>query len=175
MAWDFYVKHYTDTTQQAKDFKLVYNTPTGGQYTGLDPPANSEVKGILYPRSATLGGCTAHNALVTIYPDRDDFQYLADLTGDASWSPTNMRNYFKKMEDCGYLQLDLAGHGYSGWFGDNVAPLTLALEDLQLTSQLLGAAFALGNHTGSALVGGVSDLATLLLGDANADSDSRDS
>jgi choline dehydrogenase len=175
MAWDFFVRHYSDDVQQEKDFKLVYNTPSGGQYTGLTPPPGSSIKGILYPRSATLGGCTAHNALVTIYPDRDDFQYLADLTGDDSWSPSNMRNYFKKMENNGYLQFDLAGHGYNGWFGDSVAPLDLALEDLQLTSQLLGAAFALGNHTGSAIVGGVADLATLLLGDANADSDLRDS
>jgi choline dehydrogenase len=169
MAWDFFVRHYSDDTQQKKDFKLVYNTPGGGQYTGLSPPAGSTIKGILYPRAATLGGCTAHNALVTIYPDRSDFQAIADLTGDASWLPDNMRKYFIKMESNGYLSLDITGHGYSGWFGDAEAPLNLALTDLQLTSQLLGASFALGNLTGV-----VANLATLAAGDANADSTARD-
>jgi choline dehydrogenase len=169
MAWDFYVRHFADDAQQAKDFKLVYNTPGGGQYYGLNPPPGSTIKGILYPRAATLGGCTAHNALVTVYPDQDDFQYLADLTGDQSWLPANMRKYFIKMENIGYTSLDLLGHGHSGWFGDAVAPLDLAL-DLQLTSNVLGAAFALGNYTGSLL-----DLATFLAGDLNANTALRDS
>jgi choline dehydrogenase len=169
MAWDFYVRHYADDAQQKKDFKLVYNTPGGGSYTGLNPPPGSTIKGILYPRAATLGGCTAHNALVTIYPDRSDFQYIADLTGDASWEPDNMRGYFKKMEANGYLSLDVAGHGYTGWFGDAQAPLNLAIGDSQVTQQLLGAAFAIGNYTGSLI-----DLATLAAGDANADSTLRD-
>ncbi|KAF2673653.1 GMC oxidoreductase [Microthyrium microscopicum] len=170
MAWDFFVRHYANDTQQKKDYKLTYNTPNGGEYTGLNPPPGSTIKGILYPRSATLGGCTAHNALVTIYPDRDDFQYLADLTGDQSWLPDNMRKYFIRMESIGYVSLDVTGHGYDGWFGDALAPIDLALEDLQLTSQLLGASFALGNYTGT-----VVNLATLLAGDANADGDLRDS
>jgi len=172
MAWDFFVRHYSDDAQQEKDYKLTYDTPGGGEYTGLDPPPGSTIKGILYPRAATLGGCTAHNALVTIYPDRDDFQYIANLTGDASWSPDNMRKYFIRMEDNGYLSsvTDLPGHGYDGWFGDSVAPIDLVLEDLQLASQLLGASFALGNETGTII-----NLATLLAGDANADSDKRDS
>jgi choline dehydrogenase len=172
MAWDFFVRHYADDEQQKKDFKLTYTCPGGQEYVGLDPPAGCEIKGILYPRAGTLGGCTAHNALVTIYPDRSDFEYMVQLTGDDSWSPDNMRKYFIRMEDVGYLQsaTDLLGHGLNGWFGDTVAPLELALEDLQLTSQLLGASLALGNYTGTAI-----NLATLFTADANADSDLRDS
>ena len=97
---------------------------------------------------------------------------MVELTGDESWSPDNMRRYFIRMEDVGYLQsaTDLFGHGQNGWLGTAVTPLELALQDPQLTSQLLGASFALGNYTGT-----VQNLATLAIGDANANSDLRDS
>ena len=171
MAWDFFVRHYQDEEQQRRDFKLTYTTPEGREYTGLNPPPGSEIKGVLYPRAATLGGCTAHNALITVYPHRIDYEYMQQLTGDEAWGPDNIRRLFVRMEALGYLQgaIDITGHGLDGWFGTAVAPLTLALEDLQLTSQLVGASFALGNFTGTAL-----NLATLLTGDANADSDLRD-
>jgi len=171
MAWDFFVRHYQDDQQERRDYKLTYTTPDGREYTGLNPPPGSEIKGVLYPRSATLGGCTAHNALITVYPHRVDYEYMQALTGDEAWGPDNIRRLFVRMEALGYLQgaIDLTGHGLDGWLGTAVAPLNLALEDLQLTSQLLGASFALGNFTGTAL-----NLATLLTGDANADSDLRD-
>ncbi len=53
MKWDFFVKHYSDEARAAKDSKRV-------------------AKGILYPRAGTLGGCTAHNAMVTVYPHESD-------------------------------------------------------------------------------------------------------
>lgn len=70
MAWDFFVKHYADEKRQARDFKTSYQTPDGSIYTGLNPPEGSEMKGTLYPRTGTLGGCTAHNALIAVYPHR---------------------------------------------------------------------------------------------------------
>lgn len=168
IAWDFFVRHYADDTRQRRDYKLTYDTPNG-QYTGLNPPPGSTIKGVLYPRSATLGGCTAHNALVTVYPHRKDFQNIADLTGDASWSPDNMRKYFVRMEDKNYLSLQPAGHGYDGWFSTQVAPIDLALRDPQLLSLLTGAGFALGNYSNTII-----NIATLLAGDANADTAARD-
>src|ERR687898_2554389 len=45
MKWDFFVRHYADEERQKKDYKY---TP--------------ERNGVLYPRAAALGGCTAHNA-----------------------------------------------------------------------------------------------------------------
>ncbi|KFZ05609.1 hypothetical protein V501_08193 [Pseudogymnoascus sp. VKM F-4519 (FW-2642)] len=171
MAWDFFVRHYEDDTRQAKDFKVTYTTPDGKEYTGLEPPAGSAIKGVLYPRSATLGGCTAHNAMVAIYPHQDDFQYLASLTGDGSWTPSNMRKYFTKLENAAYLQGLLSpSHGHSGWLGVDLAPVTLALQDLKLLSMIQGAITALGGLTESIL-----NLATFLAGDANADSPLRDS
>ncbi|KAF2123137.1 hypothetical protein BDV96DRAFT_510871 [Lophiotrema nucula] len=170
MAWNFFAHHYADDERQALDFKTTYDTPDSGEYTGLSPPEGSTLKGTLYPRTGTLGGCTAHNALIAIYPHRSDFEYIASLTGDASWSPDNMRKYFVKLEKNGYLLPGIAGHGYDGWLSTETAPLSIVLEDPQLLSMLSGGAFALGNETNA-----VVNLGTLIAGDANADTAERDS
>lgn len=165
------MRHYEDDERQKLDYKLTYNTPDGGEYTGLDPPEGSDIKGVLYPRAATLGGCTAHNALVSIYPDQNDFQYVASLTGDASWTPKNMRKYFVKMEKNEYLQSLLSsGHGYNGWLSIDTTPVTLALKDLKVLSMIQGALTALGGLTETIL-----NIATFLAGDANSNAPYRDS
>ncbi|CAG8202558.1 hypothetical protein PENNAL_c0031G09090 [Penicillium nalgiovense] len=169
LAWNFYVKHYVDESRQKLDFKTTYETPDGQEYTGLNPPAGSTMKGTLYPRTGTLGGCTAHNALVTVYPHNSDFEYLATLTGDASWSPDNMRKYLERMENNRYLLPLLKGHGYDGWLSTETAPLDIVLKDPQLLSLLLGGAFSLGNVTKT-----VFNLGTLLAGDANSAGAHRD-
>ncbi|WYZ40848.1 hypothetical protein EsH8_IV_001189 [Colletotrichum jinshuiense] len=169
MAWDFFVRHYADENRQARDFKTSYETSDGGEYTGLNPPSGSKMKGTLYPRSATLGGCTAHNALIALYPHRSDFDYIASLTGDQSWSASNMRNYFIRMENNRYLLPGVPGHGYNGWLSTETAPLTLALLDPQLLSLVTGGAFALANQTNLVI-----NLATLTAGDGNADAAIRD-
>ncbi|KAJ5888767.1 hypothetical protein N7495_008808 [Penicillium taxi] len=169
IAWNFFVRHYEDEERQALDYKTTYETPDGGEYTGLNPPEGSTMKGTLYPRTGTLGGCTAHNALITVYPHESDFEYISTVTGDASWAPDNMRKHFERLENNGYLLPGAAGHGYDGWLHDETAPISLVLEDDQLLSMLLGGAFALGNQTNS-----IVNLATLVAGDVNQDSKSRD-
>ncbi|KAK0641882.1 hypothetical protein B0T16DRAFT_420688 [Cercophora newfieldiana] len=168
-AWDFFVRHYDDDARQARDPKTSYLTPAGDLYTGLNPPPGSTMKGVLYPRSGTLGGCTAHNALVTVYPHQSDFQYVSHLTGDDSWSPSNMRRHFVALEKKQYLPGLPKGHGTSGWLTTELAPLTIPLRDPQLLSLITGGAFALGNITQSSI-----NIATLLAGDLNADSILRD-
>ncbi|KAK7432954.1 hypothetical protein QQZ08_000425 [Neonectria magnoliae] len=169
MAWNFFVRHYADDERQARDYKTTYETPDGGQYTGLNPPKGSKIKGTLYPRTATLGGCTAHNALIAVYPYRSDFEYIAALTGDSSWSADNMRKYFVRLEDNNHLLPGQPGHGYNGWLSTENAPISIALGDPQLLSLVLGGAFALGNLTDNVI-----NLATLVAGDANAESRRRD-
>jgi choline dehydrogenase len=169
LAWNFFVRHYSDDKRQARDFKTTYETPDGGQYTGLSPPAGSKMKGTLYPRTGTLGGCTAHNALIAVYPHRNDFEYIKTLTGDSSWSADNMRKYFVKLENNAYLLPGAAGHGQEGWLGTQYAPIDIVLADPKLLSLVGGAAFALGNKTNA-----IVNLATLVAGDANADSQARD-
>ncbi|MCX4696947.1 GMC family oxidoreductase [Streptomyces sp. NBC_01408] len=70
VSWDMWVRHYTDDAAH------------GSQWV----PG----KGILYPRAATLGGCTAHNAMILMYPEHSDWAYIRDLTGDQGWDPQTM-------------------------------------------------------------------------------------
>ena len=118
LSWDFFVKHYADIEQQKKDSKYV-----------------EEEGGVLYPRAATIGGCTTHHALITVYPHNSDFDRIADLTGDESWRSDRMREYFERLEDCHYLPKpfpgfsDPARHGYDGWLKTNNPDLRLLLED----------------------------------------------
>jgi choline dehydrogenase len=169
LAWNFFVRHYADDKRQARDFKTSYETPDGGLYTGLSPPAGSKMKGTLYPRTGTLGGCTAHNALIALYPHQSDFENIAELTGDDSWSASNMRKYFAKLENNHYLLPGAEGHGNDGWLGTQYSPIDIVLTDPKLLSVVTGATFALGNQT-NALI----NLGSLVVGDANADTKTRD-
>ncbi len=118
MKWDFFVRHYADDAIQRLDEKY---------YPQMD--------GVLYPRGGTLGGCTAHNAMIYMYPHNEDWQNIADLTGDPSWSPDNMRSYFERVERCTYrfdewLQhftgYNPSRHGFNGWLNIELPRLQAA-------------------------------------------------
>jgi choline dehydrogenase-like flavoprotein len=125
MRWDFFVRHYA-----------------GDERQGQDPKFRSERGGVLYPRAGTLGGCTAHNALILVYPHNEDWQHIADLTHDPSWKAENMRNYFERMEDCRHrpphrwlqklLGLNPTRHGFGGWLTAERAIPMAALGDRNL-------------------------------------------
>jgi choline dehydrogenase-like flavoprotein len=106
MSWDFHVRHYEDEARQARD------------------PKYSAGSGVLYPRAATLGGCTAHNAMIYMPPHDSDWNHIAKETGDPSWRASRMRRYARRLEDCRHaplwrglsrLGIDPTGHGWAGW------------------------------------------------------------
>jgi len=115
MKWYFLVLHYGSDERQKRDPK--YSEDWNGQ----------PVNGVLYPRAGTRGGCTARNAMITVYPHNADWDYIAQLTGDRSWSAQNMRAYFERMEDCRHrlpyrmlrmLGLNPTRHGWGGMAPD---------------------------------------------------------
>ncbi|KAF2420192.1 alcohol oxidase [Tothia fuscella] len=171
MAWDFYVKHYTDPSRAQRDSKMTWTTPSGSLYVGAFPPAGSKQKGILYPRSGTLGGCTAHNALVNVYPHEKDWDNIVALTGDRSWSAASMRRLYEKLEKVDYIRVGNPGHGFNGWLGVGRADVTLALNDTKLLALGLNSASTMG-HGG--LGGSAVNLGRILAGDANSGSPGRD-
>ncbi|KAF2872341.1 alcohol dehydrogenase [Massariosphaeria phaeospora] len=180
MRWDFYVNHYSDLQRQMKDSKMTYRTPSGGLHVGPNgasgsgsPPAGSEPLGILYPRAGTLGGCSSHNALITIYPHKSDWDDLAQLTGDPSWAADKMREYFKKLERSRYLPTGIIGHGFNGWLTTMVTDLTLVLQDLKLLSLVVASATAMGKNV-LGLITTITGLGEVLLRDINADTPGRD-
>ena len=113
-AWNFFVRHYEDDVQQRRDEKFL--------------PARD---GVLYPRCATLGGCTAHNAMILIYPHNSDWDHIAEVTGDPSWTAERMRRYFERLERCEYVAASetASRHGFEGWLPTNVADPTLMFRD----------------------------------------------
>ena len=132
LRWDFFVRHYADESQQARDSKYV-----------------PDRKGILYPRAGTLGGCTAHNAMITVYPHNSDWKHIAELTGDSSWEPDRMRSYFERLEKCGYRAAPSSGetpsrHGFSGWLATSLANPDVALTDIDLLGEITAAVFQTG-------------------------------
>jgi len=154
--WDYFVRHYADDTKQSLDRKIVIE----------DPISHDEVNGIWYPRAGALGGCTAHNAMITITPQNCDWDYIAQITGDSTWRADNMNRYFARLENCHYVSRpgsagyvlkgllwsaiallkgrkdwrDWAhGHGFEGWLKTCVADPRLVLEDKMIVRLLLKA------------------------------------
>ena len=114
IKWDFFVRHYANDEQQKRDPKFV-----------------PEHRGVLYPRAGTLGGCTAHNAMIIIYPHNTDWNHIAEITADPSWKANRMRNYFERIEDCRHrppyrwlhkiLGFNPTRHGFGGWLSTEKA------------------------------------------------------
>jgi len=146
-AWNYFVRHYSDRQKQLKDSKFV-----------------AAQDGVWYPRAGTLGGCTAHNAMITVVPQASDWDHIAGLTGDESWRSDNMRQYFTRIENCKYIPnpdspkgviegvLSSAGglfggdkdwrnwshgHGFSGWLPTCEADPAAVLKDPELIAVLL--------------------------------------
>jgi choline dehydrogenase len=132
LSWDFYVKHYSDQVQQARDSKLVPG------------------KGIIYPRGSALGGSTAHDAMVFVYPHDQDWNDIAEMTGDASWAASNMRQLFQRLERCDYCAPNAPGRGFNGYMSNNlfdqrIFELYPELRDLAEAGQTLPASYFEGN------------------------------
>lgn len=105
ISWDFFVRHYTDIAAHGDSF-----VPKKG--------------GVFYPRASTLGGCTAHHAMVTLYPAHSDWEYIRQLTGDQGWDPDSMWGHWERVR---------------AWQPvENVIP-TAALTDLPLAAVIASA------------------------------------
>jgi choline dehydrogenase len=148
MSWNFFVRHFDDRAQQERDPKYV-----------------ADHDGVLYPRSGTLGGCTAHNAMITMYPHDADWNGIAEATGDPSWRARRMRQWFERLEACGYKSpprmlprhawlarllsalplisekyVNRSRHGFTGWLHTTLADPALAFGDRQVRKLLITAA-----------------------------------
>ena len=126
MAWNFMVHDFGDDAARRSR------------------PANNPPPGVLYPRASTLGGCTAHNAMIFMAPNDADWDNIAEQTGDRSWRAENMRRYFERVEDCRYRPfqrliasmtggvLNPGGHGWKGWLSSERPLPARAAADLEL-------------------------------------------
>lgn len=78
IRWDYFVRHYTDAAEHGDQFV-------------------PEEDGVLYPRSATVGGCATHHAMVTINASPEDWTSLQEVTGDATFHPDRMWEKWEKV------------------------------------------------------------------------------
>ncbi len=144
LRWDFFVRHYTGDDLQKKDKKFV-----------------EKRNGVLYPRAGTLGGCTAHNAMILVYPHNSDWDEIAHSTGDSSWEASNMRRYFERLEDCRHRPLkrwvarligfNPARHGFGGWLSTELAVPMEALGSRDLRKVLEESALKASSNIGNRL------------------------
>jgi choline dehydrogenase len=134
MSWNFYVQHYDDPARRT-----------------LDPKYDAARGGVLYPRAAALGGCTAHNAMIYMPPHDSDWNHIAQLTGDKSWSARSMRRFGRRLENChhsplwrmlSHLRIDPTGHGWQGWLHTERAIPLQALGDEQMAQLLSRTTYA---------------------------------
>ncbi len=148
-SWNYYVRHFTDDSLQSQDRKRV--TIKGRDF-------------VWYPRAGTLGGCTAHNAMITVVPQDSDWDYIAGVTKDQSWGARHMRSYFERLENCKYVpapgslegrieqtvstiaellgkyepwRYDANGHGFKGWLPTCESDPKLVLRDPGIVAALL--------------------------------------
>jgi len=123
MAWNYFVHHYSKDEERDEKYR-------------------ADRGGVFYPRAGTLGGCTAHNAMITVVPHDSDWDHIATLTGDPSWRASNMRQYFQRLERCAYVPPPPAesGHGFSGWLTVSKVDPTMAIGDMQVVRTVIDAA-----------------------------------
>ncbi|PNY28773.1 Oxygen-dependent choline dehydrogenase [Tolypocladium capitatum] len=143
-AWFFYVKHFSNQTQAARDSKMVWLKPDGEYWVGNDPPQGSTQLGLWYPRAGTFGGCDTHNGGITVYPSEFDWDNIADITTDTSWGRHRMRRYFEKLERNLVVAPGMPGHGFSGYQPVGVGGKENFEKDPQLVAVAQGSAAAFG-------------------------------
>ena len=139
LSWNFFVQHQTDAALDRRDPKYV------------SLPPGRDAGGLLYPRAGTLGGCTAHNAMIFVYPQNADWDDIARLTGDRSWSASSMRRYFERLENCRHrpihrwlarLGINPTRHGWRGWLPVETTIPIEALTDRHLRRVVIEAGLA---------------------------------
>jgi choline dehydrogenase len=148
----FFVKHFDRDPGGSLDPK-VRRPP--------DVPADApeDERGIFYPRAQGVGGCTVHNAMITICGLSEDWDEIAEATGDESWRGERMRPYFQRLERCHYNRpatwlgrllaslgfatgWENSRHGERGWLDTTLSSLKFLKRDRQFLKLVVDAAVA---------------------------------
>ena len=106
ISWRYFVRHYGDPV-----------TDKDRVQSRRDPKFCIEEDGVFYPRASGLGGCTVHNALVTLSGPADDWDAIASLMDDRSWNSERMRSYFERLENCHYIRPGYVSRRFFRVFG----------------------------------------------------------
>lgn len=142
MSWEYFVQHYSDREMALADDKY-----------------EDEEDGIFYPRSSALGGCTAHNAMITMVPHDSDWDKIANefagVPDSETWRADHMQKYFGNVTD---------------WLATAKPDADLALGDFKLKSIILAAVLNFVDETDSGFFdidNDIKELRALLKRDVN--------
>lgn len=88
LQWSFFAKHHADDAANLRFRLLTWLLPDGSYWVGkgADAPDGAVLKGVWYPRGNTLGGSAIVNAAASVLPNDADWDEIAALAGDDSWS-----------------------------------------------------------------------------------------
>ena len=139
----FFVKHFDEDPKGSRDPKVHLPKKS----------SRRDEEGIFYPRAQGVGGCSIHNAMITICGPSEDWDEIAESTGDESWRGERMRTYFQRVERCHYAKPDWWGriraflglgsgwensrHGLKGWLDVTLTDLRFIKRDRKLLSVVL--------------------------------------
>ncbi|KAF7292086.1 Choline dehydrogenase [Mycena indigotica] len=99
-----------------------------------------------YPRARALGGSTIHNAMINhIGLTRKDFDAIAGMFNDSTWSYDHMRSYFTKLERNLYAEAGDANHGFDGWLTTSLNPTQIIVLPQFADNQLLDVVGTMGS------------------------------
>ncbi|WP_337174222.1 GMC oxidoreductase [Paludisphaera sp.] len=157
----FFVKHFNHDPEGSRDWKK-YPRPEDG------PPRGRDEEGIFYPRGQGLGGSTIVNAMITICGPPEDYDEIAEATGDESWRGERMRAYFQRVELCHYARPSLwarikaffgkgdgweeGRHGFRGWLDVTLSDLLFLKRDRVLLRVVLAGVVG-GTRSGAERIG----------------------
>jgi len=174
LRWDYFVDHYDDPAQAARDDKLVRD-------------GNGNPKGIYYPRGSGVGGSTSVNAMIAVAPHGSDWNHIADAVAgedpDGSWRSGAMRRYFERAENNGYLPAGTSGHGFAGWmhveaFLNDFVDYVMSAVDLKMVRVMAATILQTAAENGSNLpfdpIRDIKGLIDFVRGDINSADASRD-
>lgn len=86
--WAFFV-NTSSSMEQSLKYRFLTWTLSDGSYwvgSGDKAPKDAKLNGVYYPRGATLGGSAVINAMGTILPNDANWDDIADITDDDSWT-----------------------------------------------------------------------------------------
>lgn len=150
--WDFFVRHSDEPARELKYEYMVWRKTDGEFYVGTSPPKGAKQLGIWYPRTGTLGGCAMHNAGISTVPRDENWDHIAQITGDQTWEAENMFKYLQRIENAVYAPND-PNHGHDGYLTMSMLPpITFNGSDGRRMVQVMADAAGQGNLPLEALV-----------------------
>lgn len=150
----YFVNHYGGDPQDEKRNRRRQNEPD------KDSTHPEDEVGIFYPRAQGIGGCTIHNAMITICGPSEDWDEIAESTSDSSWRGDRMRAYFQRLERCTYdkpnwwtrfirfikfkpkMGWNNGQHGDQGWLHTSMSDLRLLLAEKKFLKVVSDAAIS---------------------------------